>query len=558
MIIYTRMKPIKRLVGLGIVFALLLVVVKGERVEAQGSTRLMTIQVEYTQYSWWMINYANNQIVCQVFVDHEGIPTLREAIEDCGYAQAAIWWNTPTCKEQITSDCVGVYMFLASVQPAERDVVIELPPVEVWVSLEGCNPTPPTNLCQTMPVLVLTGKEPIPEQYITGIHGTYDGVPFSCPDTDTCKIPLHTTSLQGSTIEFWADSSYGDTSERFTAQVRVVDTGVLPQPGSGGWYVDIISSQWQGPSLASCTRIWEAFPPVGNPPGWLSTPDNFELLASDQPYYYLAGRLISQGLVDVSSCQTGGLLPNGYADVCGLEKANPIMANWQNQFDQQIIEIAKETGVPAQLMKNLFAQESQFWPGVFRVPFEYGLGQITDQGTDTILLWNTSFFTQFCPLVLSQEACDRGYLGLSPADQEVLRGALALQAKSDCPDCPTGIDLSNVHFTVSLFANTLLANCAQVSRSVYTASEMMAGRIASYEDLWRLTIANYHAGPGCVSYAIHQAWQTTGTLNWEEVKTQFTPPCKGVVPYVDQITKPDLAAMLTTSVSDPDIPPTLP
>ena len=112
-----------------------------------------------------------------------------------------------------------------------------------------------------------------------------------------------------------------------------------------------------------------------------------------------------------------------------------------------------------------------------------------------------------------------------------------MQAKADCEDCPTGIDLNDTYFTVSLFANTLKANCAQVSRTIYTATNQMAGRVASYEDLWRLTVANYHAGPGCVSFAIHQAWQTGGKLDWDTVSTHFTEPCKGVVPYVDQITR---------------------
>ncbi len=360
--------------------------------------------------------------------------------------------------------------------------------------------------------------------------------PFACAG-DVCKIPLHISPILGSTVEFWASSSYGDESQRFTAQIRVVDTGVSPEPGGSGWFVDVISSQWQGPALASCAGIWEAFPPVGDPPIWLSSPDHFELLASENPYYYLAGRLIVQDLVDVSACPNGGMLSNGYADACGLEKARPIIEEWQNQFDQRIIEVAKETGVPAQLMKNLFAQESQFWPGVFRVPFEFGLGQITERGTEAILIWNSEYFNQFCPLVLSTEACAEGYLGLSSKDQAILRGALALQARADCPDCPTGIDLSNAHFTVSLFANTLVANCSQVARSIYTATNSMAGRVASYEDLWRLTIANYHAGPGCVSYAIHQAWTTSTRLTWPDVSVAFTETCKGVVPYVDQITR---------------------
>jgi len=231
------------------------------------------------------------------------------------------------------------------------------------------------------------------------------------------------------------------------------------------------------------------------------------------------------------------MLPNGYADSCGLELARPLVMEWQNQFDNRIIEVAQETGVPGQLMKNLFAQESQFWPGVFRVPYEFGLGQITDNGADAIFIWNPDFFDQFCPLILSADACAGGYLSLTDKSRAVLRGALALQAKADCDTCPTGIDLSNVNFTVSLFANTLQANCAQIARTIFTATNLMAGTISSYEDLWRFTIANYHAGPGCVSFAIHQAWQLTGELTWENVASYFTAPCLGVVPYVDQITR---------------------
>ena len=315
-----------------------------------------------------------------------------------------------------------------------------------------------------------------------------------------------------------------------------MDTGVTPSPFAMGWYIDVISTQWVGPPLASCARIWEAFPSIGTPPEWLASPDHEVLLASVEPYYYLAGRLIAQGLVDVSDCVTGGLLPNGYADVCGLEKSSTLIEKWQNQFDERIVEVAAETGIPSQLLKNLFAQESQFWPGVFRVPYEFGLGQITDNGADSILLWNREFYDKFCPLVLSSEVCEGGYLHLSDEEQALLRGALALQAKSDCPGCPTGVDLMHTNDTVMLFAKTLQANCAQISQSIYTATEMMAGNVSTYEDLWRFTIANYHAGPGCVSYAIHQAWQNTGVLNWDQVSNYFTDPCKGVVPYVEKIT----------------------
>ena len=172
------------------------------------------------------------------------------------------------------------------------------------------------------------------------------------------------------------------------------------------------------------------------------------------------------------------MLANGYADACGYEIAKPLVDEWQNRFDEKIIAVANETGVPAQLMKNLFAQESQFWPGVFRVPSEYGLGQITDNGAETILLWNASFFEQFCPLVLAASTCSRGYVYLNEDHRALLRGALALQAKSDCPDCDTGIDLTNVDFSIRLYAETLLANCSQVSRIVYNATNRSPGAVS--------------------------------------------------------------------------------
>jgi hypothetical protein len=204
--------------------------------------------------------------------------------------------------------------------------------------------------------------------------------------------------------------------------------------------------------------------------------------------------------------------------------------------------VARETGVPGQLMKNLFAQESQFWPGAFKDPKEFGLGQLTENGAETVLLWNPDFYEQFCPLVLDETACQKGYLFLEQADQATLRGALALQAKSDCQDCPEGIDLSNADFSVKLFAQTLLANCEQVAQIVYNGTGKIAGEVSDYESLWRLTLANYHAGAGCISFAVYTAWSKRDTndpdpIRWETVSTYLTQPCQGVISYVEKITR---------------------
>ena len=507
---------------------------------AQEPDRQTTIRVEYTEYQWWLSRWDDNSIQCIIEVDHEGLPEPAEVVHFCGETVYSEWVSTPPCeidpkKGETVADCDGLYLHLVAQTDREREVVVQLPPAEVFVTLEGCAPKPPENFCAEIPSLLLTAEEPLPNEQIVSIEGLIDADPFFC-EGSICALPLKATTRDGILIEFWANSSYGDESERYSARVRVIDTGVAPGPDGGGYYVDVISSQWRGEDIASCARAWGAFPPVGTGPEWLATPVDSLLLASDEPYFYLAGRLISQGIVEAAECPSGGLLPNGYANACGLEKARPVVEPWQNQFDTRILEVAQETSIPAQIMKNLFAQESQFWPGVFRVPYEYGLGQLTDNGADSILLWNESFFAQFCPLVLAEDACAGGYLKLNDEERAILRGALAMEVNADCEDCPLGIDLTNVDFSVALFAETLLANCEQVGQIVFTATNSLAGEVATYEDLWRFTIANYHAGPGCLSYAVHTAWDRGGVLTWEQVAQDFTEPCQGVVPYVDKIT----------------------
>jgi hypothetical protein len=509
-------------------------------VYAQEPKRETTLTLPYTEYQWWLNYFLDNSVLCEVVIEHEGYPTGAEVLHACGETYYTIWNETPPCKALAKggdlASCEGGYLYLLAETPKEKQVIVDLPEATAWISLEGCDPQPPENRCAKLPALLITAEEPLPNEQITAVRGVYNDQPFRC-DSATCTLPLSTTPVEGVPVEFWAVSSYGDSSEHYTAQVRVIDTGVSHSPGSGGWFVDVMSSQWRGAPIASCAKIWQAFPPVGGQLSWLSTPDQPELLASDQPFYYLAGRLIAQGIIDASTCPANGLLPNGYADACGMEQARPQLLVWQNQFDARIIESADQTGIPAQLLKNLFAQESQFWPGVFRVPYEFGLGQITDNGAEAVLLWNDTFYEQFCPLVLGQDSCEDGYLQLNSTDQAILRGALAVQAKADCADCPMGIDLSNVDVNMSLFASTLQANCQQVAQIIDNATQKIPGAVSSYEDLWRYTIANYHAGPGCVSYAIFSTWTGEGRLDWEQVSSHFTDACKGAIAYVENVAR---------------------
>jgi hypothetical protein len=508
--------------------------------ESEEITRQTTVVSEETQYDWWLNRWTDNILVCQVFADHEGTPTAEEVIRDCGIEVFEQWINTPPCEAaaagESTTYCPGLYLYFVGYQTGKSTTVIDLPPPTVWVNISNCDLRPPENFCLQRPNLVLSAEEPLPNQQIEAIHAVIDGIIVTCPG-DICEIPLKSTPLSGAEIEFWADSTFGDSSKHYLARVRVIETGVPSTPTTNGWYVDVLSSQWIGGPVDTCSLMWQAFPPPGLPPSWLSTPVQQLLLSSVEPYQYLAGRLIYQGLVDASGCENNGLLVNGYANACGLSESRPLVDLWQNQFDNRILEVAQETGLPAQLMKSLFAQESQFWPGVFRVPQEYGLGQITDLGADTILLWNEPFYERFCPLVLSELECSKGYLWLEEEERALLRGALALEANSDCPGCPSGVDLVHTDQSVMLFAQSILANCDQVGQTIYNATEKIPGSVSRYEDLWRFTLANYNGGSGCLAFAIYSTWALREPMDWEHVSSHFTQACQGVIAYVDMISQ---------------------
>jgi hypothetical protein len=219
-----------------------------------------------------------------------------------------------------------------------------------------------------------------------------------------------------------------------------------------------------------------------------------------------------------------------------MSVARDAVRDWQNQFDNIIINIAKDTGVPAHLLKNLFAKESQFWPGA-RPKSDIGLGQLTEHGADTTLLWNPPFFYQFCPLIMDTKECSKGYLHLSDQQQQYVRLALIDAVNATCENCPLGIDLDRANFSIGVFAHTMLANCEQAGQLVENVTGSTAGSSASYEDLWKFTLVNYNAGPGCLGNALDFTEGAGEDLTWENVSSHLEPACQGAVDYVNQISQ---------------------
>ncbi|MAT41430.1 MAG: hypothetical protein CL609_03740 [Anaerolineaceae bacterium] len=505
--------------------------------------RKTIINVEYTAHEWWLVRWANNDIACRFLSDHEGWPTNDEVETWCGKDLYKEWLATDPCEVAEeggdVSQCPGLYMNYFQAFPKEKELEVELPLPDVWLAISGCELNPPENTCNSLPNLMFIAEEPLANEAIIRIQGFIDGEPFSCPG-EVCTIPLKPTGTNGVQVEFWADSSFGDSSEHFTGLVRVQPWGDFMSPEAAFdsqplYYVDVLSSQWRGAQTASCTETWQVFPEVGGPPPWLLTPQYPEELYTTVSFYYLAGMLINEGQVDAGLCPDEGLQDDLVANACGVQTAYDQVVEWQNLFDEEIFKAAIETGVPAQLLKNVFSRESQFWPGFYQTYREAGFGQLTENGADTVLLWNPSFFSQFCPLVLGQDRCDLGFGNISEDEQAMLRGALVRKVNSSCPECPIGIDLSQANFSVHIFAEGMLANCEQVGRILTNVTNKTPGEVSNFEDLWRFTLVNYNAGPGCLIDAVRTAYSRDRKLNWETVSSRLTEGCQGAISYVEDI-----------------------
>ncbi len=503
-----------------------------------GPDRFTVLTVEYKAFEWQLATWRRQTSVCTVIIDHEGVPLPEEIYRDCGETIYNTWVTQEPCRSVNKRTCQGYYAHLVDSYLEEKEVPMELEPASAWVLLEDCEPvaSTSTNICESEPVLVFTGQEPLVDESIRRIQGTYDGEPFACDET-TCKFQISETEEEGVPVEFWAYSTYGDSSIVYSAQVRVrqADEG---DPDQLYWYVDVLSSQWRGQNVATCADSWNVFPPVGGTPKWLSTPKKSKELSSSIPYTYLATNLILQGAVDASACADGGLLPGGTGvNQCGLEKARPAVVKWQNQFDELILSTAQQASIPARLLKNLFARESQFWPGVYQGASDVGLGQLTENGADTTLFWNDSFYEQFCPMVFPEDACGDGYLHLNEEQQILLRQTLLRSVNATCQDCPLGMDLAQAEFSVIVFAHTMTANCEQAGQVIsnYTGEE--PGSLSSYEDLWKFTLVNYNAGGGCLAEGITRALGEGQQLTWKNVSPFLTGACSGAVNYVNDISK---------------------
>ena len=58
-----------------------------------------------------------------------------------------------------------------------------------------------------------------------------------------------------------------------------------------------------------------------------------------------------------------------------------------------------------------------------------------------------------------------------------------------------------------------------------------------FPHLWKFTLVNYNAGPGCLGNALDVVVEENLELNWENVSANLEPACQGAIEYVNDISR---------------------
>ena len=271
---------------------------------------------------------------------------------------------------------------------------------------------------------------------------------------------------------------------------------------------------------------------------WLVDPEGADKLVTAEDFTHLGGALIQSGLAEAVSCPDGGLLSNGKASPCGMAAAGAEILAWQNLFDEAIYQTALDTHVPARLLKGMFAQESQFWPGS-KLGFEYGLGHLTRSGADTTLTWSPELYAEVCQGTLGTDCHRSGsyfdYLTEEYYDRDILLAETIERINPDCPQCAGGVDRMKAETSVRVFGWSLLAHCRQASQVIYNATGHIPLAVTDYPTLWMLGLYDYNAGAGCLYETLLEAWSPGEILSWEQFAGSAAETCRFGVGYVDRV-----------------------
>lgn len=475
-------KPTRRKIGLIFILPVILCFVflakNVKPGEAMATFRRQVTQ-EYGMVNLWVLKAWKDQTVqCELYFEHDQMPSADEFIAVCGDKKYEEWKNTVPCQaylETLKSDsCTGSYLVYVGKANRSYEKTTILPPAEARFTLTACQAGA---TCTQPPRFRITGMEPLPGYTIKEIHTRISMRHNICKNVDKCEMELPQSTRNGALLEYWAVSSYGDESEHKTVRYR----NVYDSQGTGTYYLDVLDPEI---NTNFASQQWKVFPSLEPTDLYFYTGvDAVDRLTTNNHLFYLSGQLINTGRVKNMSCSTSLLLSNGNATACGEEQAYNKVLDWQNQYDELIYDASKKYGLPARVIKGIIAQESQFWPNP-RLNFEYGLGCLTEKGVDTLLMVDQNSFLSMCVPLYSEEGCASGYAQMTTMQRAYMRGLLLQQVGTDRE--------------IDLIARVVRAKSIEVGQIIQDASGHPPGEVSSYEDLWDFTIASYHAGGGCI------------------------------------------------------------
>lgn len=460
-------------------------------------------------------NTGSSQVLCSVLLADGKVPTADDLNMVCPAGVGEEFASTPTCGPAVeggkTSACKGLFYWYGGSTVKTIQQVIDLPPATIEFTLAVCEPGIP---CDQRPALAFSGKEPLSGHKIISLNFRWGNTKRSC-DGSVCQLDLPVTSDLVETLEYWSVSDYGDESEHMYLPFRVTHD---PE-SSGRFRMDLVMQPWED-RLPYGSLTWKVLPAQDDPFAALTcNPSSPEALATDKPYQYLAGGLIQSGLAKVEGCYDGGLLSPGIASVCGVHKVLDETIAWQNKYDGLILAASVKEKIPSRLLKAMIAQESQFWPVNDRQ--ETGLGKLTDNGVDMLLTWNSRYYSRLCYAVFAPEFCVMTFPNQSPENRNLIKGA--------------ALSLTGSTREFELLAATLNASTHQVNQVLWNIYPDGFSRALSYEDLWKLSIANYYSGSGCLTTALTETQELKEDLSWKNIAAHFTPGCKTAVDYVEKV-----------------------
>lgn len=439
--------------------------------------RVEFIQEQYTEYIWHIVGPDGIEF-CRIITEEQAAPQIGLVRALCG---------------DLVADQLGtgeMFINYLTSQEVKRDKKVLLPGIDIRL-----------DVYPDVSTAVITASEPIWGEKITRLEARINDVPVVCED-NPCQIELRHNI---STLEYWAESSYGDSTGNHRALIRLRDDfNVIGDHTYSGWN-----------ATDRIPNVWMTFPPK-TPPGWLIQA-GANSLETDLPYTYLAGKMILSGSLGVPDCENFGIIPysGGYADSCGLEFAREYVQRQQNVYNGRIVQASRESGVPPWILKGIISQESQFWPGAHGHYGEYGLFQLSRIGADTLLRWSGDCYVSYCSELFDD--CDvMGYDNREDWEKE----ALITSVMGDADD-------------ISLLGDVLTANAAQVAQLIENyLRESKPGQIMSYESLWKLTIVNYHAGPEFTAAVLHQIKVRDVDPSWYQLEKAIRDLNPGVLSYL--------------------------